>query len=345
MSIAEPFRSQYLCAHKNNTKMTMKLKKAFRIVGVTVASIIGVILIGYGVITLSSAEKFEQPVEIASIENIDGQPFEGVLYRSTTRDRAVIVVSGSDGGIAYASKVAEVLAGNGITSLAVAYWGTERTPQTLSLIPVETVQSAAGWLVGQGYSSVGIYGFSKGAEYALTAASLLPQIGFVVAVVPSSNVFEGLAKPNYSGAASWTWQGEPLPYVSFDGATALDFKKIWANGEFGFRGAYLDALARHRSEENTIKVERINGPILLLSAADDAQWPSEEMGAMISKRLEEKQFPFAWHHEVYTPASHMLVPVGSPLKYIYKRERQQPTECHRAREEALKLTVQWIQNL
>ncbi len=90
------------------------------------------------------------------------------------KDRTVIVVSGSDGGIAYAKKTAEVLAGKGIPSLALAYWGTKNTPETLSLIPVETVQSAAEWLMEQGYSSVGIYGFSKGAEYALTSASLQP---------------------------------------------------------------------------------------------------------------------------------------------------------------------------
>jgi dienelactone hydrolase len=318
------------------------MMKALKILGITLLSIIVVVSISIAVIAVCSAEKFDRTTEIGKGLTVEGQAFEGVFYPSTTKDRAVIVVSGSDGGIAYAKKVAEVLAGNGISSLAVAYWKTDNTPQTLSLIPIETMQSAVDWLTQQGYPQVGIYGFSKGAEYSLTAASLIPQIRFVVAVVPASNVFEGIAKPNYSGTSSWTWQGRPLPYVSFGGAPNFSIKKIIADGEFGFRKMYLDALSAYGNEENTIKVENINGPVLLLSAKGDSQWPSEQMGDLIYKRLEEKQFPFAYHHQVYDPASHVLMPVSTMLKFMYKQERQYPRECRQARKDALKLSIEWI---
>jgi dienelactone hydrolase len=321
------------------------MKKAFRIAGITLLSIIGLVLVGVGVVAIcatNTSQKFDQNTEITAEQTVENETFEAVFYPSSTKDRAVIVVSGSDGGIAYARKVAEVLAGNGISSLALAYWGTGRTPKTLSLIPVETVQSAANWLTEQGYSKVGIYGFSKGAEYALTAASLLPQIKFVVAVVPVSHVFEGIAKPNYSGTSSWTWQNQPLPYISFNGEATIEADRIWANREFGFRQRYLDALTGQKSEENTIRVENINGPVLLLSAKEDAQWPSDVMGEMIRQRLEEKQFPFPFHHRIYDPASHVLIPVNTMLKFMYKQERRHPAECNHARREALELSLQWI---
>jgi dienelactone hydrolase len=321
------------------------MKKAFKIAGITLLSIAGVVLTGVGIVAIcaaNSSQKFDGKAGPVSGQTVENQTFEAVFYPSTTKDRAVIVVSGSDGGIAYAQKVAEVLAGNGITSLALAYWGTDSTPQTLSLIPTETVRYAVDWLTEKGYSKVGMYGFSKGAEYSLTAASLIPQIRFVVAVVPASNVFEGIAKPDYSGTSSWTWQGRPLPYVPFGGAPNFSMKKIVANGEFGFRQMYLDALSAYGNEENTIKVENINGPVLLLSAKDDAQWPSELMGDMVYKRLEEKQFPFPYHHRVYDPASHLLVPVNSALKFIYKQERRYPEECNRARVEALESAIRWM---
>jgi dienelactone hydrolase len=323
------------------------MKKSLKIVGITLLSIVGIVLVGVGVVAIcatSTAQKFDQNTAVISEQVVENQPFEAVFYPSTTTDRAVIVVSGSDGGITYAQKVAKVLSSNGITSLALAYWETERTPKTLSLIPIETVQSAANWLTEQGYSTVGMYGFSKGAELSLTAASLIPQIKFVVAVVPASNVFEGLAKPNYSGTSSWTWQGKPLPYVAFDGAPAVSLGKIMANGEFGFRGTYLDVLTAQKSEENTIKVENINGPVLLLSAAGDAQWPSELMGEMIYQRLEDKQFTFPFEHQIYDPASHLLVPVDTWLKFMYRQERRHPNECNRARKEALDASVSWILN-
>jgi hypothetical protein len=158
-------------------------------------------------------------------------------------------------------------------------------------------------------------------------------------------VFEGIAKPSYSGASSWTWKGCPVPYVSFDGASTHTVKNLLKNREFGFREQYLDVLSRNKKEENTIKVENINGSILLLSAKEDAQWPSAEMGEMICERLKEKRFEYPYHHEVYHPASHFLCPVRTPARLVYRQERLFPKECERARQDALRLSVEWIKRV
>lgn len=279
------------------------------------------------------------------MQNIMNADFQGVLYPSKTNKMAMIVVSGSDGGIKWANEIASVYSACGISSLAIAYWNTENTRKTLALIPIEIIQSAVFWLRGNGYSKVGIYGISKGAELALTSASVIPQIEFVVAVSPSCCVFEGIAKPTYSNTSSWTWKGQPLPYASFHNIPVSMIKNILKNHEFGFKEQYINVLSTNKNEENTIKVENINGPILLLSAKEDAQWPAAQMGKMICDRLIDKGFAFPFHHEIFYPASHILCPVNNKIGLVYFMERQYRKECEMSRKQALQMSLDWLSKL
>ncbi|MDR1689862.1 MAG: hypothetical protein LBS21_14840, partial [Clostridiales bacterium] len=111
---------------------------------------------------------------------IDNKSFQGLHYPSDAKDKVIIVVSGSDGGIKWAAKIAESFSACGVSSFALSYWKTKNTSKTLSLIPIEIVQAAVCWLKDEGYKKVGIYGLSKGAEFALAAGSYLPQIEFVI---------------------------------------------------------------------------------------------------------------------------------------------------------------------
>lgn len=270
------------------------------------------------------------------------EEFEGILYGTKDTKKAIICISGSDGGIGCAKQIARTLSHQGITTLALAYWGTKRTSKTLSEIPIERIQSAVHWIKKQGYQTIGIYGISKGAELALVAASLIPEIHLVIAVSPACCVFEGIAKPNYSGHSSWTWRGKELPYASFQNIQVHMVSDLLKNHQFGFKKEYIQVLKKEKTEENTIKVENINGPILLLSAREDAQWPSRMMGELICHRLYKKGFKYPYHHEIYSPASHILCPVQTKLSKIYRVERKYPRECKEARKNALRLTVQWI---
>ena len=276
------------------------------------------------------------------MQTILNKEFQGVFYPSKTNEKAMIVVSGSDGGIRWADKIASVYSAHGIPSLAVAYWKTKYTSNTLALIPIEIIQSAVTWLKDNGYSKVGIYGISKGAELALVSASLLPQIEFVIAVSPSCCVFEGIARPACSNSSSWTWGGQPLPYASFHNVPISLIKNILNNREFGFVKQYSDVLATNKNEENIIKVENINGPILLLSAKEDAQWPSAKMGKMIVDRLTDKKFKFPYQCEIFNPASHILCPVKTESRFMYRMERQHKKECETSREQALKISLDWL---
>jgi dienelactone hydrolase len=279
--------------------------------------------------------------------------FEGMLFRSAVRvhpQTAVLVVGGSEGGIHTAAAVAEAFSSRGTDALAVAYFGTKQTPRHLSLITIETILYAVQYLRGLGYTKTGIYGISKGAELALVSASLISEISFVIALSPACCVFEGIAKPAYCGTSSWSWQGHPLPYVSFKDIRVNISMNLLKNHEMGFRSAYEQVLPQRKNEENTIKVENIRGPVLLLAADNDAQWPSAEMAHAVSTRLEEHAFPYQFRVQTFYPAGHILCPVNSAktrklLRILYMVERTFSTECDKARADAWELTLSWINSI
>ena len=111
------------------------------------------------------------------ILNVQREGFQGILLKAQSdSNKAMIMLGGSEGGISAAYGVAKAFAEEGVHSLAVAYWGTEQTASALELIPIEIIQTAIHYLKQKGYEKVGIYGVSKGAEMALTAASLIPKL-------------------------------------------------------------------------------------------------------------------------------------------------------------------------
>ncbi|MGZ4164210.1 MAG: acyl-CoA thioester hydrolase/BAAT C-terminal domain-containing protein, partial [Tumebacillaceae bacterium] len=62
----------------------------------------------------------------------------------------------------------------------------------------------------------------------------------------------------------------------------------------------------------TIPVERINGPLLLLTAADDQLWPSDLFGELVLERLRANEHPHQCEHICYPNAGHVLNVQGMP---------------------------------
>jgi len=93
---------------------------------------------------------------------------DGVLYPVTGRkDKVVIALSGSEGGLEHAEKLAKYLQDNGIPALALGYFKTKHFFKALDKIELENIEAAIEWLKKLGYEKIGIEGCSKGAEYAL----------------------------------------------------------------------------------------------------------------------------------------------------------------------------------
>jgi len=219
--------------------------------------------------------------------------------KGAPKNVAIMMLGGSEGGLPNYYDTAGFTA-KGYPCMTVGYFGTENTPDRLELIPLEYFEDAIIKFKSQpdvGNKKILVWGNSKGGELALLLASRYKQIDGVIATVPSSVVFQGIR----SSSSSWSYKGEPIPFVPY---APYDQSKV-VNREY--REMYELSIKQTAAvEKAAIKVENINGPILLLSGREDTMWPSSQMSELIIKRLEEKEFPHWYAHIAYDDAGHTL---------------------------------------
>ncbi|MEZ6072212.1 MAG: alpha/beta fold hydrolase [Pirellulales bacterium] len=212
----------------------------------------------------------------------------------------VLVLGGSEGG--KPSRLAQGLAAKGFAVLAVAYFKAEGTPDYLDMIPLEYFEQPLEWLASQEAVRDGkivVIGGSKGGELALLLASRHPEIAGVVAISPSSVVFQGIPKVFWPPRSSWSYHGEPIPFVPYDYSQPIDTKNLLPLYQRSLQQD--DAVARA-----TIPVERIGGPVLLFSGVDDTMWPATDMCDDMVSRLRERAFAHEYQHVDYPNAGHTL---------------------------------------
>jgi len=248
--------------------------------------------------------------EGATREDVRAAGLNGILYRppGAAMVPALIVLGGSEGGIQAASGVGAGFAKHGYAVLALAYFMDEGLPQTLENIPLEYFETAVDWLKAQpgiAPTAIGVIGGSRGSEAALLLASRRADITAAAAFAPSGIVWQGLnfSNPMNMGPA-WTIGGNALPYVTPDGMAYRPggpMKPMFDN--------VLDQATQRA--DTSIPVERINGPVLLISGKADALWPSFEMGERVVARLKAKNFGYPVQHLSYDAAGHMVF-MGDP---------------------------------
>lgn len=231
--------------------------------------------------------------------------FAAVGDAAPTSAGAVIVLGGSEGGLGGSRPLARRLADAGIPAMAVSYFGETGQPTKLDEVPIEPVGRALEWLQARPEirGPIAIMGGSKGAELALLFASREPDIRAVVAGMPSSVVWAGIDPTGGQVGSSWTAGGAPVPHAPYD----------LSRGVTSILDLYSHSLAAAPTEAR-IPVERINGPILMISGGSDALWPSARMAAEIEQRLEDRDFPFPVTRLVYPEAGHAAFgpPVTAP---------------------------------
>ena len=229
------------------------------------------------------------------------------------RRAVVIVLSGSGGG--YDLDKAALLARHGFASLALAYFGTPPLPTWLHHIPLEYFEAAFGWLGAQpeiDAQRIGLFAVSRGAELALLLGSRFPMIRSMVAYAPSSVVWAAGGRQKETGALppSWTHRGEAIPFVplplrQFIFRSAIPVALL--KRPVLFRDLFLAGLRNSKATDAAaIPVERIEGPIMLVSSGDDHLWPAGEMSEAIVVRLKKHGFAHRVEHLHYPNAGHML---------------------------------------
>ncbi|MEG1496122.1 MAG: acyl-CoA thioester hydrolase/BAAT C-terminal domain-containing protein [Clostridiales bacterium] len=273
--------------------------------------------------------------------------FMGTLFTPKTKtDKAIIVVTGSDGGIENAKTIAKLLAENGFFALAVGYWYVKGLSYKLSNIPIEYIENAVNWLKkyqNGTIKKIGMYGWSKGTELTLTSATLFPDITCVVGVTPSCYIYEGVTWYKFPiRTSSWSYKNRPLPYFHMKGCAGWNFiKRVWKGRKLLMLYRYDELFTHPIPEEAIIPVEKIHGNVLVLSTTTDDMWPSEYGAKHIVDRLKANNFPYEYKHVNFDIASHYLTPVTAWAR-TQKNERKFPELCAKARKDAFDLTVDWF---
>ena len=211
--------------------------------------------------------------ENVTVTPVHNHGLAGVFYQPAGEGRhpAVLVLSGSGGGIPPAGSSAGGLASRGYAVLALAYFGVPGLPSTLTRIPLEYFKTALDWMAAQPAvdpERIGVVGSSRGAELALLLGALYPQIHAVAAFMPSNVIWPGCC--DRMNEPSWMLRGRPLAFHA------------------------------------PIPVEEIHGGILLVSGRDDGVWHSTGMADQIVDRLRRNRFAHPYKHLAYDGAGHAI---------------------------------------
>ena len=107
--------------------------------------------------------------------------------------------------------------------------------------------------------------------------------------------------------SSWTFHGKPVPFLPLDYRRGFDTNDPLAAVKL--LQAALDQ--KERVKKASIRVEKINGPILLLSGKADEIWPSPQMANAVCDRLRTKHFRFKYENVQYADAGHTFQDHGN----------------------------------
>lgn len=206
---------------------------------------------------------------------------------------AIMILNGSGGGIN--EPRAALWASRGVAALALGYFGAPGLPRYISNTPLEYFARALDWLhatVRPLNDFVAVAGQSRGGELALLLGATFPErVSAVLGYVPSAFVHGGQAAADPAPGLGrdgpcWTLDGKPLVHQWQDNLTASwkpydEAKEVRRNAD-AMRTALGDPAAMARAR---IPVERIAGPVLLISGGDDGAWPSDLYSLIVQSSL------------------------------------------------------------
>lgn len=247
------------------------------------------VLLSYAVITQVDAASYQYEKRQVVYKNLVANLY---VPLGVSKPPVVIAFGGSDGGLTGADPASELLAPHGIAVLAIAYFKAQGLPPTLDAIPLEYFMSAVDYVYmvrGLDANRIGVVSGSRGSEAAMLLATHDRRIKSVALTTPSNVAWYGRT----TDQSAWTINGAPVPALRL-GLTS-DAPQLSR-----FEAALSDKRAVARAR---FALEKVNGPILLLSAEKDAIWPSYAMSISMVAYLKEHRFPHRVTHVSY-PTGH-----------------------------------------
>lgn len=244
----------------------------------------------FGLLLIISSNSFAQTI-------LETPNVESKLYVGDGVNQPLIVgLGGSEGGNAWTSdywkKTRDQFIEKGYAFLAIGYFGAKGTPDKLEKIAIEDVHYAIEVAKKNkkiNKENIAIIGGSRGADLALLLGSYYDDIKGVVAIVASNVTFPG--NTNHFTTSTWTYQNKELPFVPVNDEAVPYLMKNDLRGTF--EAMLQDSIAE---EKALINIEKINGPILLISATKDEISPSTPMAEKMITRLKTYNFKHKYEH-------------------------------------------------
>lgn len=222
------------------------------------------------------------------------------LYLSEGNNQPLLVAFGGGSGgndweRRYLKAKRDSILAHGFAVLAIGYFNTKNSPGSLDRISLNAIADSIQNIVNRtpqlDTSRIILMGSSKGGELVLNLASRYPCFKGVIALSTSNVSFP--ANTISVNTSSWMYNHKEVSYVP------APYKMIWPALKGDLFGAFSmmleDSLAVSKAE---IEVEKINGPILILSADQDDQWPATRMSNKLTERLERENFIHPYTHIV-----------------------------------------------
>ncbi|MBZ2198633.1 acyl-CoA thioester hydrolase/BAAT C-terminal domain-containing protein [Occultella gossypii] len=232
----------------------------------------------------------------------------------------VLLVGGSEGG--RHDRDARVLAAEGFTVFALSYFSDRGLARGLVDIPLELFSRGLDLLesVSEG-RTLGMTGGSRGGEAALLVAAHDDRVGAVASIVGSGVVTQGI---DYGAGllpqilrrkvASWTLDGEPLPYLPYANLDEID--RLVAATQPVPLGVAFPPVPTDPDELDrvSIPVERISGKVLSICGGEDRMWPSDAYSRVAVDRLAAHDRAGDIEHVVLSGVGHPIAgPPGQPF--------------------------------
>ena len=244
----------------------------------------------FGLLLIISSNSFAQTI-------LETPNVESKLYVGDGVNQPLIVgLGGSEGGNAWTSdywkKTRDQFIEKGYAFLAIGYFGAKGTPDKLEKIAIEDVHYAIEVAKKDkkiNKQKIAIIGGSRGADLALLLGRYYDDIKAVVAIVASNVTFPG--NTNHFTTSTWTYQNKELPFVPVNDEAVPYLMKNDLRGTF--EAMLQDRIAE---EKALINIEKINGPILLISATKDEISPSTPMAEKMITRLKTYNFKHKYEH-------------------------------------------------
>lgn len=277
--------------------------------------------------------------------------FYGTYWENKIKSKsAILCFLGDDANDTMAILGVKYLFSLGINALTMS---VDKKSYSYHNFPLEKIKIAIDFLKSEGIEKIGICGASTTGMLSLVAASLFTDLTLTIAMTPSDFVWQGFEQGKKDGQSEWpienestlSFEGKPLPYMKF----------IYQHPEYGkvikeeakkygaitaSKKIFDDSEKAYPiSEDQFIKVENINGKLLLVGAEDDVLWDTVRYIKRMDERLKSKEHKCDYEVLTFIHGTHFVFPQGMLdlfgkkwlvnlfLKLCFKELKEFPKEC------------------